>query len=55
MGGMAVICKGGAVCEFYGYPSICKDCKRNAMAAKNAKTDFFRKKEVFIIEQNKRD
>jgi len=46
MGEPAVVCKGGAVCEYYGYPSICKGCTNNIMAGKNAKRDLFSKKEV---------
>lgn len=39
-----VACSMGAVCEYHGYPSICKDCKRNTLA-KEGKYDCFNKKE----------
>lgn len=46
MGGRAVICSNGGTCGYSGYPSVCKDCTRNAMAIKGSRFDLYHVKKV---------
>lgn len=52
MAGHAVLCMNND-CGYWGYPSLCKDCKRNSMA-KEGKYDLYNRKDDKKCKENQK-